>query len=264
MTLETTVERVSEGRNLLENLRLIDTQTWQTSQEVFRDWNNGASVIGVNTANLAVYRLVDGEVVFDLLGREENPFCDERFQEEVYNGILNNDFFSPQGAMKEHIQAAIQPDATVRYSGLRVETKDCGPNYGYVKANKRNNNEEKKLFALVYGTENPGKGKRVYLLMEEVVKAQLHEKKDDLIADACYFNDCQDFFAYDNNFLDCFSAVCGVLQAKRAEVAGQKVPCAPQETDKVRTAYATLREATLNEAEMLLESADFVNRDMLF
>ena len=70
MSIDAVVERVSEGGNLLASLALIEPGTWQISQEVFRDWQNGARVEGVNTANLGIYRLVDGEVVFDLLGRK--------------------------------------------------------------------------------------------------------------------------------------------------------------------------------------------------
>ena len=92
-TIDAVVERVSEGGNLLASLALIEPGTWQISQEVFRDWQNGARVEGVTTANLGIYRIVNGEVVFDLLGREGNLFVDERFRKDTYKGILSNDLF---------------------------------------------------------------------------------------------------------------------------------------------------------------------------
>ncbi len=49
MTLEAVVgnkvERVIDGRNLLNNLRLIDAETWETSQKVFKAWQNGVPVV---------------------------------------------------------------------------------------------------------------------------------------------------------------------------------------------------------------------------
>ncbi len=239
MTLDAVVERVNDGRNLLANLALIDLSTWQTSQEVFADWQKGAPVEGVNTANMGIYRLVNGEPVFNLLDRKGNPFLDERFREDAYHSILDNDFFFPSKAMKEHILAAINAghSATMRYSGLRVKTKGCGANYGYVEVDGENTREEEKLFVAVYGTKNPGNGKKVYLLREDVVKRQLEgKKKDDVIVRACYFYYSQSFNANDRYINNGDSAVRGVRRGNVAEGDGQKVPGAPQEMD-VTSAY---------------------------
>src|SRR3989344_5400327 len=99
MTIDAVVERIADGRNLLENLQILgdNINTWQNSQEVWKAWQDGAPVQGVNTANLSVCRLVDGEAVLDLLGREGNPFMDSRFREDAYHGIVGNEFFMPQG-----------------------------------------------------------------------------------------------------------------------------------------------------------------------
>ena len=218
MTLDTVVERIADGRNLLENLALIDINTWQTSQEVWQAWQKGAPVQGVNSANMGIYRLVNGKAVFNLLGKAGNLFMDSKFQEDVYNGILGNEFFFPQGEMKQLVQSAIgaKPSATINYSGLNVKTEGCGSNYGYVQASGKNTAEEKKLFSAVYGTDNPGDGKRVYLLRKNVVKKQLKSKKDDVVARACYFYYNQNFDADDRSINSDRSAVRGV---RRREVA---------------------------------------------
>src|SRR3989338_8014682 len=104
-SIEGIIERVSEGGNLLVNLVLIDINTWQTSQEVWKAWQSGVKAEGVNTANMGIYRLVDNEVVFDLLGKQGNLFMDDRFQEDTYNGILQYDFFLLPYAMKQQIWA---------------------------------------------------------------------------------------------------------------------------------------------------------------
>lgn len=196
MTIDAVVERkerVADGGNLLANLALINPKTWETSDEVFSAWQSGVPVEGVNTANLAVYRLEDGKAVFELLGREGNPFLDETLREEAYNGILQNEFFVPQGAMKDKIKAT-KKQVTLRYSELKIKTDGCeGTNYGYVVFDGKNNAEEKKLFNAVYGTDNPGIGKIIYLLRQDVVGAQLKNKPADLVARAC----CLD---YDQGF----------------------------------------------------------------
>ena len=63
-------ERISEGGNLLANLKLLDSiDTWETSQEVFKAWRDVASIEGVSTANMGIYRLEGDDVVFDLFLR---------------------------------------------------------------------------------------------------------------------------------------------------------------------------------------------------
>ncbi len=240
--VESRVERVADGINLLDNLGLIDINTWQNSQEVFKAWQDGAAVKGVNTANLAVYRLEDDEAVFKLLGREGNPFIDESLRKDAYNGILGNKYFVPQGPMKDKIKSA-KPLVTVRYSGLTIKIDGCeGTNYGYVVFDGNNNAEEKKLFNAVYGTDNPGIGKRIYLLRKNVVKVQLKNKKeDDLVARACYLDNDQSFIADDRDIDIYVSAVRGVRLDSVAEGDEPKeVGVAPQETDKVIETYTTL------------------------
>ena len=133
--VERKVERVADGGNLLENVKLIHPDSWENSQEVFKAWENGAPVKGVNTANLAVYRLEkdpntgEDEAVFELLGREGNPLMDETLRKEAYNGILLNEFFLPQGTMKDQIKAAKK--TTISYSRLRIKTYGCDDNFGY-------------------------------------------------------------------------------------------------------------------------------------
>ena len=156
-------ERISEGGNLLANLKLLDSiDTWETSQEVFKAWRDGASIEGVSTANMGIYRLEGDDVVFDLFGKEGNLFVDEGFQQDTYSGIVSNDFFFPTDPMKSHVMAVIGAgkSVTVKYSQLRIKTKDCGENYGYVEFDGNNNDEEKKLFNAVYGTDNPGVKKK--------------------------------------------------------------------------------------------------------
>ncbi len=228
MTLDAVVERIVDGGNLLENLGLLaNITTWQTSSEVFRAWQEGAPVQGVNTANLAVYRMVDGEAVFDLLGKTGNPFMDDRFREDAYHGIVITEFFSPQGEMKEEVLSAIHAgeSTTVRYSELQVKTDGCSENYGYIEFGKGNTDAEKLLFSAVYGTENPGHGKKIYLLRESVVQSKLKDRADDVVARACYLDNDQCFNAYDRGIdLHC-SAVRGVhlvvpsqLQASEASL----------------------------------------------
>lgn len=215
------VERVADGENLLENLGLIKLDTWQTSQEIFADWQNGAPVERVYTANLAVYRLVNGEPVFDLLGREGNPLVDERFREDAYHGILENEFFFPSGEMKEHILAAIKTSASgpVHYSGPRLSTRNHEPYYGLVdNRGGENTDEENKLFVAVYGIEDPGYGMRVNLLREDIVKWQLNgRKKDDMIAQTSYLSINQDFGAGTKFICYSVSAVRGVRRGNVAK-----------------------------------------------
>lgn len=222
MTIDTVigkVERIAEGGNLLANLEFLqDINTWETSQEVWQAWQRGAPVKGVSTANLGVYRLVDGEAVFDLLGREGNPFLDSRFREEAYHGIIDLEFFSLQGEMKEQVLSAIKAkqSATIKYSGLNLKTGDCSPSQGYIEAGNDNTAEEKKLFSIVYGTDNPGEGRKIYLLREEVVKAQLQQRGEDFVAKACCLGDDQDFSAGGRLINLYYNAICGV---RRVDVA---------------------------------------------
>ena len=233
MSIDAVVERVSEGGNLLASLALIEPGTWQTSQEVFRDWQNGAPVQGVNTANLGIYRIVNGEVVFDLLGREGNLFVDERFRKDTYKGILSNDLFVLPEEMRAHVMDTIKGGHTVsvRYSGLRTMTKGCGDHYCYVKSGEGNTDGDKKLFTGVYGLENPGEGKKIFLLREKVVKSQLKKNKDEFIARACCFYGNRDFLAIYLD-IDYYGAVRGARRKVVAEGDAQK--------DKVMGAYQTL------------------------
>src|SRR3989344_8487193 len=215
-TIDAVVERVSEGGNLLANLALIVPATWQTSQEVFRDWQRGAPVHGVNTANLGIYRIVNGEVVFDLLGREGNLFVDERFRKDTYKGILSNDFFVLPEEMGAHVMDAIKGGhaVSVRYSGLKTVTT-CGYHHCYVESGEGNTDEDKKLFTGVYDLENPGEGKKIFLLREKVVKSQLKKNKDEFIARACYLDDGHNFCAYVRYVNDYDCAVRGVSRVCR-------------------------------------------------
>lgn len=213
------VERIAEGKNLLENILLLEPLTWQTSQEVFRDWQAGAKVIGVNTANLGIYRLIDGEPVFDLLPREGNLFLDDRFRQRVYDGIISQDFFVLPEDMLEHVMSAINTGKAVEvpYSGLNLITEGCNPNYGYVKVSKGNTPAEETLISGVYGVKNPGHGKRVYLLRPNVVKKALKKNPQGAVARACYFSGSQDFDAIGRGIGSISSAVRGV---RLVEVAG--------------------------------------------
>ena len=199
MALDAVVERVAMWGNLLGVLGQIDGNTWQTSQEAFADWKGIEYVNGVSTANMGIYRLVDGEAVFDLLGREGNPLVDERFQKEAYRGMIAHKFFFPQGEMKQHVLAAIHDGRTVTvpYSGLRVKTRNFEKISGYVEYRGRNTDEEKKLFVAVYGTDDPGWEKKVHLLTEGCVGNLLAGRKiaDDFIVLACQLSHQRDFFA---------------------------------------------------------------------
>ena len=212
-SIDKVVERVTEGGNLLANLARIDGSTWETSQQVYDAWQKGAAVEGVNTNDMAIYRLVDGEVVFNLLGPEGNLFVPEGFRADTYNGILQNEFFMPQGDMKDHVMSAVDGGASleINYSGLNIKTDGCAESYCFIEFDGNNTDEENKLFSGVYGVENPGDGKRIYLLRENIVKAQLSERPDDLVARACCLYGDQDFDASDWDFLDYGSAVRGVL-----------------------------------------------------
>jgi hypothetical protein len=97
----------------------------------------------------------------------------------------------------------------------------------------------------------------VYLLREDVVRAQLEGKgEDDVIARACYFGDLHFFYANDRDIGNDLSAVRGVRRGSVAEGDGQKVPCAPQETDSIRTAYDTLGRVSADEAAGKLRPND--------
>lgn len=218
------IERIADGGNLLENLLLIVPQSWQTSQEVFADWQAGAPVQGVNTANLAVYRLVDGKPVFDLLAREGNLFLDDKFRKEVYNGISSQEFFIPSGDMLEHLMSAITGGKAVEvpYSGLNLKTENCIENYGFVESDANNKPDEKKLISGVYGAENPGNGKKIYLLRPDKIKTVLGHNVDSAVVRACYFNDHQGFYAIDGDILNANSAVRGVRRVNVAEDDAQK------------------------------------------
>ena len=224
-SIDRMIERVSEGGNLLANLALIDINTWQTSQEVWKAWQSGVKAEGVNTANMGIYRLVDGEVVFDFLGKQGNLFMDDRFQKDTYNGILRNDFFLLPYAMKQHVMSAINKNAslTVRYSGLRLETENCNENYCFIESSDSNTDEEKKLFNGVYG-ENPGNGKKIYLLRQNVVEAKLKDKPTELIAQACYLGSDHDFIADDRGIYFCNGAVRGVRRVSEANSASVSEP----------------------------------------
>lgn len=225
------VERVADGMNLLENLALIELQSWQTSQEVFADWRAGVFIGGVNTANLAVYRLVKGKPVLDLLAKEGNLFLDDRFRQETYKGILNQKFFIPSGDMLEYIMSAITRGKAVEvpYSGLKVRTEDCGEDYGFVEVNVKNISEEKKLIQGVYGIENPGNGKKIYLLRPKVVKRELSDNVNGAVVRACDFINDKYFYASDRTFnYDGGGIVSGVRLKNVAEVSAQK----PEEDKK--------------------------------
>ncbi|MBI2135915.1 hypothetical protein HYU06_02505 [Candidatus Woesearchaeota archaeon] len=238
--VERKVERVADGENLLENLKLIRPDSWETSQEVFKAWQNGTTdKEGVSTANIAVYRLENGEAVFELLGKEGNPFIDKSLREDAYNGIVQNEFFFPQGAMKKLIKSA-SAKVTIRYSGLNIKSNKPNDGDGYVEFNGKNTSEEITLFEGVYGTANPGNGKKVYLLKESVVKAQL-KNEDDVVVLPCYLYHIQDFDASEKVINVYISAVRGVRLESVAEGdEPQKDGVAPEETDKVGTAYASL------------------------
>lgn len=186
--------RIAEGGDLLGNLALLeDINTWQNSKEFHKAWRVG----GIITANMGIYRLVDGEEVFDLLEKQGNLFVDPRFQKAAYDGIWDSKFYFPQEDMKQHVLYAInaKQSVTIPYSGLNVKTECCRPEECFIRTGKRNTDEEKKLFSAVYGTDNPNYGKKVYLLRKKFVKKQLRDRKDDFIARACYFDLDQNFSA---------------------------------------------------------------------
>lgn len=217
MTLDAVVTRVAGG-NLLDNLRQINISSWQTSKEVWTIWKNCTLIEGTNTANIGIYRLVQGLPVFELLGKGGNPFVHERFREEAYQGILGNPFFFPQGEMKKNIMAAIHAGASipVHYSQLRLKTEKCSSNHGYIEVDSSNSDEEKKLFKGVYGTERLS-NKRVYLLRKDIVEKHLRGKTDEVIMRACYFLSTQYFLAIDRDFLGHFSAVYGTLRGNETQ-----------------------------------------------
>ena len=241
MTIDTVVkkvERISDGGNLLANLKLLeDINTWQTSQEVFKAWREGAAVQGVSTANMGIYRLDNGEVVFNLLSRPGNLFMDERFLQGAYDGISSNNSFFPTVDMKKHVMAAITAgqSATIHYPKLRVKTKDCGSHYGYVKFGDNNTDEEKRLFHAVYG-DDPDTGKRVYLLRENTIREQLGAARKDMIVRACYLDDNQDFIAIDRGIGNYNGAVRGVRRESVAAGDAKKL-------DSVIMAYGTVLDA---------------------
>lgn len=255
--------RIFSGSNLLGILSQLESQlgdinAWLTSQEVYRAGQGGAAVEGVSTANMATYRLDNDELVFDLLSRPGNPFIDSRFRKDAYDGISKskNEFFFLSDAMKQHVMSAItdKKSVTVRYSGLNVKTENCGPTFGYIESGSSNTDEEKKLFKAVYGIDNPGNGKKVYLLMENVVKTELAKRPEDMIARACSFNDPDRFIAMDRRInydpgnlptADRRSdgqacSVIGLLSANAAEGYAQK---ATDGIARVRMAYSILNAA---------------------
>ncbi len=237
-SIDRIVERVSEGGNLLENLRLIKPETWQTAVEVFDAWQKGVTVEGVNTADLGVYRLVDGNVVFNLVPRAGNPFADERFMNEIYRGILSNEFYHPTGDMLKHIMQAIPQALQVDYFGLDLVVENENLRYGHVLVKEQNTDTENRLIIGVYGAHRPI-GKKIILLRPDLVKGEL-KTDDDLVALACYRNDHQNFSAIDKLINDSSSAVRGVRRVSVSEQGkGNDEPLivAP----RLRKAYLALR-----------------------
>ncbi len=221
MTIDSKVELITEGENLLGNLELLDPiSSWQTGAEVFKDWQAGAKVIGVNTANMTYYRIDSGDALIDLVDREGNLFLDDRFRKDTYTGIRDNAFFFLTPEMKKQVMdTAITPkkSAQVKYSELNVKTDNCGPAYCYIEANDDNTDGEKRLFAAAYGKENPGNGRRFYLLRENVVKAQLRGREGDMFARACYLDNDLNFSADDRDINNAYGGVRGVRRVVVAE-----------------------------------------------
>ncbi len=214
MTIEGVVYK---GDNLLINLGLIDIKTWNNSVEVFK-----AKDFDVITNNLAVYRIIDGQEIFNLVGPEGNLFVDGKFREDVYYGILkNNEFFLPKGEMKEYVISAInnKKSVQVNYSGLNLYYDSNANNTieEYIKVHENNTDEEKKLITGVYGIEIPDIGKKIYkiyLLKTNVVKKVLKNNPNELIVLPCYFYKSQNFDAIARKFLDYHNAVRGILLNK--------------------------------------------------
>lgn len=213
------VETVTDGGNLLKNLALIESNSWQTSKKVFADWQAGVQVQGTNTANLAVYRLVKGEPVLDLLAKKGNLFLEDRFRQKTYEGILNQEFFIPSGGMLKYVMSAITAGKSVKvpYSGLNVENNSC---WDFIEVNAKNESDEKKLIYSVYGIEEPGNGRKIFLLSPDKVKKALGHNIDDVVVRACFFYYNRDFFADDRNLKNPFSSVRGLrrkLSVKSAQ-----------------------------------------------
>ncbi|MBI5389155.1 hypothetical protein HZB01_02115 [Candidatus Woesearchaeota archaeon] len=222
MTINEIVERVADGGNLLENLRRIKPGSWQTASRVYAAWNVGVPIEGVYVNLMAGYgKESNDQAIFSLYGPDGNLLADERFQEAAYNGILNDGFFIPSRKMKMHV-TSVAPLVMVNYSDLHVKTEGCSETYGFIEALDENTVEEKCVLKAVYGSENPGKGKRVYLLRENVVLEQLKNRDhDDLIVRACdLYND--HIFDADRRYLS--SPSCAVRGIRR-DVAQGVVRC---------------------------------------
>jgi len=207
------LERISEGGNLLRNLELLDdATTWKTAEEAFAASKQGVSIEDICTNNLGIYRLVDNKPVFNLLGRESNPFMEERFRRSLYQGILNTDFFSPSGEMKEYLLVVLRSGAStyINYSELRCKSDSIRKLSLYVETNAKNTPEEKKLFHAVYGSKI-GAGKRVYLLAPEIVITHLSpDQKEDLVVRVCCFDDEENFLANSRSISGYRSSIVGV------------------------------------------------------
>jgi len=169
---------------------------------------------------MTYYRIDSGDALIDLVDREGNLFLDDRFRKDTYTGIRDNAFFFLTPEMKKQVMdTAITPkkSAQVKYSELNVKTDNCGPAYCYIEANDDNTDGEKRLFAAAYGKENPGNGRRFYLLRENVVKAQLRGREGDMFARACYLDNDLNFSADDRDINNAYGGVRGVRRVVAAE-----------------------------------------------
>jgi hypothetical protein len=189
---------VSQGDNFLENIALIHPETWQTALEVYGLCiTEGRDPTNIITANLGVYRIEKGEVVFDLLGREGNILLDETFRNQAYEGMVgSSEFFLLPQPMLNYVMEAIGKGHSTHfpYTGLIFPE-----NYADVPiiAKEDNTPEEIKLLKAVFPFEShewanrrcPAHHDFVILLRPEEVIEALQNNSGGAIAMPCIFGE---------------------------------------------------------------------------
>jgi len=205
------VVKVEDGRNLLENLALIDAASWESAPEVYAAFRRGEDALSVVVNNVADYTLVDGKGLFSLFPGV--LFSDLGSRQRVYNGIVGNEFLvlpPDMAAVHENLVKNKRVVVQVPYSGLTVSNKGCGGDYCFVVAGPNNTDGDKRLLSAFYG-EVPGSGRMVFLLRQSALEIALKSVSDSRVVRACYFSLGQNFFADYRFIYDfCLSAVRGV------------------------------------------------------
>ena len=245
------VERVNDAIGLIGNLRLIDPQTWLTSQELVALWadkDKGTVIDSANTANMSVYRIVDGKVILNFFEKKGNLFLESQYRDEVAKIIIQGNDKSGgtnsilEGNMLAYVNEAIKEGHTVEipYSGLRL--RPFGTDAVLDIRQGLNNADEQRLIQAVYGEVVPKDMTRITLMGETDIKEILKGNEDKALVRACFMNKNLFFLAGDPTIHDKNSAVYGVRSHMQN---GNMI------TDAYNLVLGNLRELTYGQAAEL-------------